>query len=191
VPGTWYQIDPASGRTLDVRRNQDRESSYIRPAQELGDHQAYWDRLQKNGDYGQLWLGSGGIVETGVIAFGGFGCGVKTFRSFGQHRIPKIYYRPGWRKHIRPELYEQEKGKDGLVRDPKNREVIPFDSNWQLGHKPGYEFWRLQDYAMENNLSRQEFIELYNSLHHLRPETKKTNESHFGESDWFDPFLGP
>jgi hypothetical protein len=42
----------------------------------------------------------------------------------------------------------------GVARDPKTGRFVGEDSNWDMGHKPGYEFWKHQESARQRGISR-------------------------------------
>ncbi|SIS28157.1 MULTISPECIES: GH-E family nuclease [Chryseobacterium] len=91
----------------------------------------------------------------------------------------KWYYeRPsGFRKGVRKKAYDGAK-EDGIVKDPLTKEEIPFDSEWDMGHKPKHEFRKHQKDAAEREISRKKFIDEHNNPDHYRPETQNTNRSH-------------
>jgi hypothetical protein len=98
--------------------------------------------------------------------------------------LDRIYDRPGFRPGLREDVYERARASspDGVVRDPVTRQEIPFDSDWQMGHRPGWEFRKHQASATRRNLTREEFVEEYNDPTHYRPETPETNRSHVDEA---------
>jgi RHS repeat-associated protein len=101
------------------------------------------------------------------------------------------YKRPsGYRKGVRDEVWERAKGPDGLVRDPLTGKVMSKDQPWDMGHKPGHEFWKHQQSARERGISREEFLNEYNNPENYRPEIPSSNRGHAGE-DKSDTFLGP
>ncbi len=92
----------------------------------------------------------------------------------------KWYYdRPsGYRKGVRQKAYDAAKGSDGKVRDPLTKEVIEFDSQWDMGNKPGYEFRKHKVDAAKRGIGRKEFLNEHNNPSNYRPETRNTNRSH-------------
>lgn len=93
------------------------------------------------------------------------------------------YARPsGFRKGVREQVWEGAKGPDGLVRNPGTGEVMQFDQAWDMGHKPGYEFRKYQQSAIERGISRQQFLDEHNNPSHYRPEIPSYNRSHQGEN---------
>ena len=99
------------------------------------------------------------------------------------------YSRPGWRSGIKDEVWENAKDEHGRVRDPMTGRYMSKDQPWDIGHKPGYEFRKYQEYAREKGMSRKEFIEGYNNVEHLRPELPSSNRSHKCE-DMTDKYFG-
>jgi hypothetical protein len=88
------------------------------------------------------------------------------------------YDRPSFQKGIRDSVWDSAKGPDGVVRDPlTGKEIKPGDP-WEMGHKPGYEFWKQQQSAAERGISREQFIKECNDPKIYRPETPETNASH-------------
>ncbi len=52
---------------------------------------------------------------------------------------------------------------------------------WDMGHKPGYEHWRLVRGAEENGLARKEFLDEFSQTSHCRSQLPSSNRSHAGE----------
>jgi Domain of unknown function (DUF4157)/HNH/ENDO VII superfamily nuclease with conserved GHE residues len=90
------------------------------------------------------------------------------------------YDRPTFRKGKRDEVWEAAKknSPDGIVRDPLTKQEIKPGDPWEMGHKPGYEFWKHQQSAAERGISRDQFNDEYNDSKIYRPETPETNASH-------------
>ena len=63
------------------------------------------------------------------------------------------------------------------------------DELWDMGHKPGYEFRKNRQSAIEKSISRKEFLDEHNNLDHYRPELPSSNRSHKGE-DLTDDYFG-
>jgi hypothetical protein len=59
-----------------------------------------------------------------------------------------------------------------------------------MGHKPKYEFRKLQQSAAGRGVSRSEFLDEYNNPAHYRPELPSSNRGHAGE-DLTDEYAGP
>lgn len=95
---------------------------------------------------------------------------------------PVSYKRPSsYRKGVRDTVYEQNRGPDGLVRNPRDQTVIGPDDKWDMGHKPGYEFRHHAASAEERGISRKEFLDEHNEPSHYRPELGKHNRDHQDE----------
>ena len=94
----------------------------------------------------------------------------------------KLYKRPsGYRKGMRDQVWETAKNDDGVVLDPLTNKVIDKSEAWDMGHKPGYEFWKHQQSAAERGISRKQFLDEYHNVDHFRPELPISNRSHKGE----------
>lgn len=101
-----------------------------------------------------------------------------------------IYKRPsGFRKGIRKQVWEDARGPDGKVHDPLTGREMSDKEPWDMGHKPGYEFRKAQDNAINKNHTRGQFLDEYNDPSHYRPELPSSNRSHAGE-DMTDTYLG-
>ena len=93
------------------------------------------------------------------------------------------YSRPsGFRDGVRDQVWEKSKGKDGKVHDPLTEKTMRKGQPWDMGHKPGYEFHKLQADAAKTNLSRDEFLDIYNDPKYYRPELPASNRSHQNEA---------
>ena len=92
------------------------------------------------------------------------------------------YSRPGdFRNGIRDQVWDNAQDKRGNVYDPLTGTKINEDQSWDMGHKPGYEFKKLQDHATEEGLSRKKFLDIYNDPSFYQPELPRSNRSHKGE----------
>ncbi|WP_337270455.1 PAAR-like domain-containing protein [Oryzifoliimicrobium ureilyticus] len=101
-----------------------------------------------------------------------------------------IYKRPsGFRKGVRKKVWEDARGPDGKIRDPLTGREMNENEPWDMGHKPGYEFRKAQENAIDKNYSRSQFLDEYNDPSHYRPELPSSNRSHAGE-DMTDTYLG-
>ena len=101
----------------------------------------------------------------------------------GARKVPKTYARPSsYRKGVREKTWANAKSKSGTVRDPQSGRVMNPNKKWDMGHKPGYEFRKHQQSAMDRKLTRKEFLDEHNNPKHYRPETPATNRSHELES---------
>jgi hypothetical protein len=81
--------------------------------------------------------------------------------------------------------------KDGIVRDPVTGEVLSSPYlykgklvvDWEMGHLPGREYWRLHQMYKKGLLGRpapawKKVTKYYNDPEHYRPESRETNRSH-------------
>ena len=93
------------------------------------------------------------------------------------------YHRPVRRpKGFRDKVWEENKSRDGNVYDPVTDEKIEKDSDWDLGHKPGYEYRKHVESARRRNLTRAQFLKEYNNSNIYRPEKVGPNRGHRGEA---------
>ncbi|WP_318260964.1 GH-E family nuclease [Selenomonas sp. WCT3] len=95
--------------------------------------------------------------------------------------IEKIRYRrpSHFRKEIRKLVWNRaKKAGGGEVRDPLTGKIIHEGKSWDVGHKPGYEFWKHQQSAAERGISRKQFLNEYNNPNHYRPELPSSNRCH-------------
>ncbi len=95
-------------------------------------------------------------------------------------RISKKYRRPGFRKKTKEDAWNNAKDAEGKVFDPNPDnpvEIKPTDK-WDMGHKPGYEFWKHQESAQSRDITREQFLNEYNNASHYRPELPSSNQSH-------------
>lgn len=59
--------------------------------------------------------------------------------------------------------------------------------SWQMGHRPGMEYWKERDYAINLWLekreltTRKEFLDKMNDPSRYQPELPASNRSHSGE----------
>ena len=103
---------------------------------------------------------------------------------------PVSYERPsGFRKGVRDQVWENARGADGHVRNPGNNEIMDPNKPWDMGHKPGYEFRKHQQSAIDRGISRKQFLDEHNDPSHYRPELPSYNRSHAGE-DMTGDYLG-
>lgn len=91
------------------------------------------------------------------------------------------YSRPKFRAGMRDKVWDNAKDSHGRVRDPITGRYMSKNNDWDMGHKPGYEFAKHQKSAEERGISRQQFINEYNNPDHFRPELPSSNRSHRGE----------
>jgi hypothetical protein len=95
------------------------------------------------------------------------------------------YTRPKFTKEERDKVWEKarEEAKDGIVRDPlPPHKPIEKDGDWEMGHKPKFEFWKHQLMAAKRGLSREQWKTECENLGLYRPETRQTNSSHKAEA---------
>ena len=102
------------------------------------------------------------------------------------------YSRPsGFRNGVRDEVWDNAVESSTLrVRDPGTGRFMSKDDDWDMGHMPGYEFWKHQRSAEERDIDRDQFLDEHNDPTHYRPELPFSNRSHAGE-DKTDDYFGP
>jgi hypothetical protein len=93
------------------------------------------------------------------------------------------------RQGVRDKAFEGAKQNDGVVYDPLTRNPIDIADQWDMGHKPGYEFRKHQLSAAQRAIGRKPFVDEHNVPGHYRPELPSSNRSH-QEEDMTDLFLG-
>ena len=118
----------------------------------------------------------------------------KNFENhFSTDKEKELYDRPSdFRKGMRDQVWEQaiSESNDGIVRDPNTQEPMESNKSWDMGHRPGYEFKKHQQSAMNRGIDRKQFLDEYNNPTHYRPEIPRFNRSHKGE-DKTDTYYGP
>lgn len=92
------------------------------------------------------------------------------------------YSRPtGWRSGMRDTVWDNAKDSQGRVRDPLTGKYMSKEQPWDMGHKPGYEFYKHQESAAERGIDRKTFLEEYYNPDHYRPELPSSNRCHRAE----------
>lgn len=100
------------------------------------------------------------------------------------------YTRPShWRVGMRDEVWDSAKDEYGRVRDPVTGRYMSKNQAWDMGHKPGYEFYKHQKSAENRGITRQQFLNEYYNPEHYRPELPSSNRNHKGE-DVTDNYFG-
>ena len=103
-------------------------------------------------------------------------------KDFGTQ--PYSTSRPSYGKSQVEEVWENAKGRDGLVRDPNTREVLNWDTTqsrydqWHMGHTPGNDYASLYQKYLNGEISKEEFLKEYRNSSNYRPEAPKENMSH-------------
>ena len=92
------------------------------------------------------------------------------------------------RSGMRDAVWENAKV-NGRVRDSVTGQFMSKDKPWDMGHKPGYEFKKHRESAIQRGIDRKTFLDEYNNPQHLRPELPSSNRSHKGE-DKTDAYFG-
>ena len=98
------------------------------------------------------------------------------------------YERPAWKNKTIEDVWSSAQDADARVYDRQSKQEITWDRSkprgeqWQMGHKPGYEFSKHQQSAAERGIEIKQFREEYNTSAHVEPELPKSNMSHKGEA---------
>lgn len=91
-----------------------------------------------------------------------------------------MLHRPYIRKGVRQEVENRaQKNSKGQFLDSNTHK--PIDGKYDLGHKPGHEFWREAEKAEKEGLTQEQFNNRMNNpdLYHI--ESPHENRSHFHE----------
>jgi hypothetical protein len=101
---------------------------------------------------------------------------------------PKPYSNPKSRPKYADDqvqkVWDAAKQSDGKVYDPNTGEELTWDPNqsragqWDMGHKPGNEYWRLHEDYMDGKISKEEFLQKYRDPDNYQPESPSANRSH-------------
>lgn len=91
-----------------------------------------------------------------------------------------IHARPGnYRAGVRDAVWEAALNpKSNRVHDPLIGKFIGRHSAWDMGHKPGYEFYKYRDIARQRRISRNLFLDGHNNSAHYHPELPRSNRGH-------------
>ena len=98
--------------------------------------------------------------------------------------LDNTYTRPSWTPTEKATMFAAAKNEFGLVIDPLDGEtVIDEVSNWEVGHMPGYEHYKMGPVAESMGISPAQARSMCKAdLSIFRPETRATNRSHALES---------
>ena len=104
------------------------------------------------------------VGETGFLVHNAGNCGCN-------------YNDPYIRKWVRDELEEaQEYTEGGLRIDPNSG--VPYAGPPDIGHRAGFELWKMKALAGQNGLTQQEFNEMMQDPEFYQYENPATNRSH-------------
>ncbi|PCE23749.1 hypothetical protein BWP39_29150 [Paraburkholderia acidicola] len=101
----------------------------------------------------------------------------------------KTYARnSGFRNGVRDQAWANAVDEDtGLVSDPLTGSTMNSGERWDMGHRPGMEYWKERDNAINNwlnngeHMTRKEFLDIMNDPSRYRPELPSSNRSHQAE----------
>jgi RHS repeat-associated protein len=134
-----------------------------------------------------------GDPVTAAEVAGAIGAGVaENSAQCGAIAASKVKYRrPAYTKKWRNELYNRNVEKaTGRVRDAKTGRFIGRNSDWHVGHRPGYEHQYHVPSAQARNLTGDEWYKETHDYSHYRPELPSSNMSHATELS-ADEYIGP
>jgi hypothetical protein len=92
--------------------------------------------------------------------------------------------RPSFRKDLEVKVFEQNRGPDGVVRDPNTLDEIDWQPGqtrrgvWDMGHIPEQKYSIVRARYVAGEMTPQEFRDWYNTAEHYRPELPSNNRSH-------------
>ena len=122
------------------------------------------------------------LASGGLSAFRGFAFASQealAAETAGARTVITSLSRPYIRNWVRDEVEAAApRASDGRFIDPNT--LLPTD-NPVLGHKPGYEFWRLRDAAQAEGVSQHLFNETLNNPEFYQIEDTASNASHLFE----------
>lgn len=112
-------------------------------------------------------------------------------RPDGETLDAKTYARnSGFRTGVRDSVWNNAvDGDTGLVTDPLKGIPMKKAEPWDMGHRPGMEYWKERDNAINNWLNnynfttRKQFLDKMNDPSRYRPELPESNRSHRAEDD--------
>ena len=94
----------------------------------------------------------------------------------------KTYARVEPRQSTRNAIQEKYTDEDGKFRDAVTKDKIEPGSPWVMGHKPGFEFRKMQVDAANRGISREQFIEEQNNPNLYQPELPGTSSRRVHEA---------
>jgi hypothetical protein len=106
--------------------------------------------------------------------------GEKTGRASDIVYDPSQYKHVKWTKPEKAKVINYYSTPSGNLIDPSGRKFNPITDNWHMGHKRGYEQWRLAEAASRARISPPllQNWQRENMLNIIRPELASTNLSH-------------
>lgn len=107
-------------------------------------------------------------------------------RPDGQTLDAKTYTRnSGFRSGVRDKVWDKAVDPEtGLVKDPLTGTTINKSQPWDMGHRPGMEYWKERNNAINKWLddgvytTRKEFLDKMNDPSRYRPELPLSNRGH-------------
>jgi HNH/ENDO VII superfamily nuclease with conserved GHE residues len=94
----------------------------------------------------------------------------------------------GFRTGVRDQVWaDAADPRTGVVEDPLSGQQMDPSKAWDMGHRPGMEYWKERDNAINewlhggNAISRKDFLDIMNDPARYRPELPESNRSHAGE----------
>lgn len=173
------------------------------------------DKFIKGEDisFGDIVLNTLFSAGTGAVLSGvSYGLG-KAFSAFKQKMFPskdlqnapyikdgKPNGRPGptgkAKDDFLTELFEKQVGKDGVLRDPNTKEIIPWKPGEPMrnivdvGHKSGKEYAKVFAKYQSGRWSLDKLKSFQSNPRNFYLESAGSNRSHIFEGSWFDSISG-
>jgi len=99
--------------------------------------------------------------------------------------LPYANHRPSYRQGVVESVWRNNQTNDEVISPEGevltwNRD-LPRNGQWDMGHRPGYEYHRSHGRYMRGEMTREEFLNEYNTVDNYRPESINYNRSHQGE----------
>jgi RHS repeat-associated protein len=113
--------------------------------------------------------------------------------AYSSHQLRSLPYkqRPGFQTGFRDDVHAMNiNPRSGRVHDPLTGRFIGRNQNFDLGHRPGFEYRKHVVSATKRGISRELFRREYNNPSHYRPELPSSNRSHVME-DMTRAYFGP
>ncbi|GAB3041200.1 HNH/ENDO VII family nuclease [Natronobiforma cellulositropha] len=143
--------------------------------------------LERFVDTGDGVAGRTSVQRTKAGADSSYGGPARRTRKQTKERArhkPYAKHRPSYLKHQPKQVWENAKQPDGNVYDPNTGEKLEWDRSkdrdgqWDMGHKPGEEYWRKHEAYMKGQITKEQFLQWYHNPNNYQPESPSANRSH-------------
>lgn len=97
---------------------------------------------------------------------------------------PYANSRPSYGKGQVDDVWNSALDENGEVFDPNTGEQLfwdkgkPRNGQWDMGHKPNQEYWKLKEAYMRGDISKEDFLKEYRNPDNYTPESPSSNRSH-------------